>query len=154
MKKTLQRTLLRYWFYSTMAVTKKCVRIVATTACYFVMSVCPHALTLISLHQCFKNVLLPAPIWRPKIATDPYIFTHINIVIWWQKTKITNVYLIADFRLLHKRTSSISNNAFPDVTLVKLKAPRFLGTGRLLIGSSNGHMKETSLQLNNFRDYF
>jgi len=40
---------------------------------------------------------------------------------------------IKDFRLLHIRTSSISNNAFPDMTLVKLNVPRDLGTGGLLI---------------------
>jgi len=43
--------------------------------------------------------------------------------------------------LLHIRTSNISNNAFPDLTLVKLNVARFLGTEHLLIRYSNGHMK-------------
>jgi hypothetical protein len=64
------------------------------------------------------------------------------------------LYIRTEFRKVLIRISSIRNNVWYDLSLIKLLVASFMDTGGFLIRYPNGHTKLTHRQLKKFRDYF
>lgn len=71
----------------------------------------------------------------------PHSLAHLkcSVCVRMTDTQIKNVYIRNDFTQPRMHTSSIRNNEFHDLTIIKIIIPRFVDTGGSLIRYPNGH---------------